>query len=202
MNSCCPTPHGMSRRHFMRHLAGASALALPAFALTRTLRANADIAEPEPQVGDPAVDGRRAAHDRHVGPQAGRTDGRAVQADRHDGRLADLRAAAAAGQADEAPVDRPLDEHPRGRPRPRPLLHAHRLRAQPDVEHPSYGAVVAHELERLDPAAGDSAVRVDRRRERRAGLSGHGLRPVPGRRQRPRPQHADERPVAADGRPA
>jgi hypothetical protein len=31
----------MSRRHFMRHLAGASALALPVFALTRTLRAHA-----------------------------------------------------------------------------------------------------------------------------------------------------------------
>jgi len=31
----------MSRRHFMRHLAGASALAMPAFALTRTLRVEA-----------------------------------------------------------------------------------------------------------------------------------------------------------------
>jgi uncharacterized protein (DUF1501 family) len=40
MFDCC-TPSGMSRRHFMRHLAGASALAMPAFALTRTLRAHA-----------------------------------------------------------------------------------------------------------------------------------------------------------------
>ena len=39
--NCCDVPMGMTRRHFMRHLAGASALALPAFALTRTLRANA-----------------------------------------------------------------------------------------------------------------------------------------------------------------
>lgn len=35
------TPHGMSRRHFMQHLAGASALAGPALALTHSLRANA-----------------------------------------------------------------------------------------------------------------------------------------------------------------
>jgi uncharacterized protein (DUF1501 family) len=40
MNYCC-TPVGMSRRHFMRHLAGASAFTMPAFVLTRTLRANA-----------------------------------------------------------------------------------------------------------------------------------------------------------------
>src|SRR3990172_4953957 len=38
--NCC-TPSGMNRRHFLRHLAGASTLALPAFALTRTLRAHA-----------------------------------------------------------------------------------------------------------------------------------------------------------------
>ena len=41
MDYCCNIPAGMSRRHFMSHLAGASALALPAFALTRSLRANA-----------------------------------------------------------------------------------------------------------------------------------------------------------------
>src|SRR5262245_23103286 len=39
--NCCEIPDGMSRRHFMRHLAGASALVAPAFAFTRTLRANA-----------------------------------------------------------------------------------------------------------------------------------------------------------------
>src|SRR6185295_10799989 len=38
---CFATPFGMSRRHFMRHMAGAAALVAPAFALTRTLRANA-----------------------------------------------------------------------------------------------------------------------------------------------------------------
>ena len=60
----------------------------------------------------------------------------------------------------------------------------------PSVEYPSYGSVISHELERPGAAAGDSAVRVDRRAERRAGLLGHGLRAVPGRRQRQRPRHA------------
>ncbi len=35
------TPRGMTRRHFLEHLAGASALALPAISLTSALRANA-----------------------------------------------------------------------------------------------------------------------------------------------------------------
>ena len=35
------TPRGMNRRHFMSHLAGASALAASAYTLTRTVEANA-----------------------------------------------------------------------------------------------------------------------------------------------------------------
>src|SRR5688572_30553711 len=35
------TPEGMSRRHFMKHLAGASAMAIPAMTMVNTLRANA-----------------------------------------------------------------------------------------------------------------------------------------------------------------
>ena len=34
-------PNGMTRRHFLEHLAGASALASPALALTHSLQANA-----------------------------------------------------------------------------------------------------------------------------------------------------------------
>jgi uncharacterized protein (DUF1501 family) len=35
-------PHGMSRRHFLAHLAGASSMALPAMSFANTLRANAE----------------------------------------------------------------------------------------------------------------------------------------------------------------
>ena len=81
----------------------------------------------------PAVDERRPQHDGHLGPQARRPDRRPVQADQHQRRRrADLRAHADDGQADAPHVDRPLDEHPRSRSQPRPLLHAHRLRAQPE----------------------------------------------------------------------
>lgn len=41
MNRLMQTPAGMSRRHFMQHLAGASALALPAISFTNALQANA-----------------------------------------------------------------------------------------------------------------------------------------------------------------
>jgi hypothetical protein len=34
-----PTPHGMNRRHFLSHLAGASALMVPAFTLTHAIAA-------------------------------------------------------------------------------------------------------------------------------------------------------------------
>ncbi|HXT60441.1 MAG TPA: DUF1501 domain-containing protein [Pirellulales bacterium] len=40
MSRLFDTPAGMSRRHFMQHLAGASAMALPAIGFTNTLRAN------------------------------------------------------------------------------------------------------------------------------------------------------------------
>ena len=35
-------PTGMSRRHFLKHLAGASAMAIPAMSLTRSLELHAD----------------------------------------------------------------------------------------------------------------------------------------------------------------
>ena len=49
----------------------------------------------------------------------------------------------------------------------------------PNIEHPSYGSVVAHEMaDQSSAGPGDSAVRVGRRRQRRPGLLGHDLRSV------------------------
>ena len=133
---CCCTPHGMSRRHFMRHLAGASALALPAFALTRTLRANAQsLAKNHKSAillwlggGPPTID----MWDLKPGaPTGGEFKPIATTG---DVQICELMPQA--GQADEAPVDRAVDEHARGRSRPRPLLHAHRLRAEPERRAP------------------------------------------------------------------
>ncbi len=106
-----------------------------------------------------------------------------------------------AGPADEASVDRPFDEHARGRPRSRPLLHAHGLRAEPERRAPELRFGHRPRDGRQGARAGDSAVRVDRRAERRARLFGHGLRAVSSRCQRPDSRRGHERAVAADGRP-
>ena len=60
-------------------------------------------------------------------PTAGR-----VQADLHRRAMCRSASRCRCGQADEAPVDRALDEHARGGPQARPLLHAHGLRAEPE----------------------------------------------------------------------
>ena len=122
----------MSRRHFMRHLAGAAAFTLPAFAFARTLRANAKTLSKNHKSAILLVAGWWAAVDRYVGHEAGGADGGAVQADFDDGRFSDLRDDAEAGEAEEAPVDRAVDEHARGGSRARPVLHAHGVRAEPE----------------------------------------------------------------------
>src|SRR5262245_60942540 len=40
MHACC-APHGMTRRHFISHLAGAATLAVPAMSFAQSLRAGA-----------------------------------------------------------------------------------------------------------------------------------------------------------------
>ncbi len=67
----------------------------------------------------------------------GATDRRPVQADQH--QPATCRSASTCRMTAKQMhhlADRPLDEHPRSRPQPRPLLHAHRLRAQPEHRAP------------------------------------------------------------------
>ena len=136
----------------MRHLAGASALAVPAFALTRTLRANAQVAEQGSQVGDSAVAGRRAAVDRHVGHEAGRADGRRVQADL--ARRATSRFASCCRrwrkQMKHLSIVRSMSTREADHDRGRYYMHTGYV-PNPSVEHPSYGSVVAHEMETKVP---------------------------------------------------
>ena len=61
----------------------------------------------------------------------------------------------------------------------------------PNVEHPSYGAVIAHELIDQRARPRNSAVRLGRRRQRRPGLPGHDLGSVRRQQQRRRPQPGD-----------
>ena len=77
---------------------------------------------------------------------------------------------------------RAVDEHPRGGPRRAARYYMHTgYVPNPNIEHPSYGSVVAHELERRPPdleippfvsiGGGSEGTR----------LPGHGVRAVPGR---------------------
>ena len=144
-----------------------------------------EVAEQESQVGDFVVAGWWAAVDRYVGHEAGGADGRAVQADFDDGRFSDLRADAVDREAGEEPVDRAVDEHARGRSQPRPVLHAHGLRAESErgASELRVGDRARDGAARAD-AAGDSAVCDDRRGERRARVFGDDLRAVSGGCQR------------------
>ena len=64
----------------------------------------------------------------------------------------------------------------------------------PTIEHPSYGAVVAHELADKMPQSRNSAVRFRRRRQRWPGLFGNDVGPV--RRQQQRRSARPESPAA------
>ena len=196
-------PAGMSRRHFMHHLAGASATGLARHLADRRLGRQLDRAQEEAQSGHHAVDGGRPGHDRYLGPQARRADRRTVQADFDQRRPANLRASAPDGPADETHVGHPLDEHARGRPHPRPLLHAHRLRPQSEhrISRLRFGDQPRALFVRL--GLGDSAVRGRRRRQRRPRLPGHDLCAVRRRLRRQRAElahgHAGRPPDRAHG---
>ncbi len=121
----------MTRRHFMSHLAGAAVLAAPAISFTNSILANA--AELKKQhkscimlwmSGGPSTIDMwdlkpGAATGGQFKPISTSVDG--LQICEHMPLMA---------KQMNQPGDRSLDEHARGRPQPRPLLHAHRLRAQ------------------------------------------------------------------------
>jgi hypothetical protein len=148
---CCEVPHGMSRRHFMRHLAGASAFAMPAFALTRTLRANAKSLSKNHksaillylQGGAPTID----MWDMKPGaPTAGqykpiKTTG--------DFEICELMPTLAQ-QMKHLSIVRSMSTREADHDRGRYYMHTAYV-PNPNVEHPSYGSVVAHEMEKLVP---------------------------------------------------
>src|SRR3990170_3248284 len=146
MDYCC-TPHGMSRRHFMRHLAGASAFAMPAFALTRTLRANAESLSRNHKSavllwrggGPPSID----MWDMKPGaPTAGPFKPIDTTGDfQICEQLPQL-----ATQMKHLSVVRSMSTREADHERGRYYMHTGYV-PNPSVEHPSYGSVIAHELE-------------------------------------------------------
>jgi uncharacterized protein (DUF1501 family) len=147
MNNCCSIPAGMSRRHFMRHLAGASALAMPAFALTRTLRAHAPaLAKSHKSAillwlggGPPTID----MWDMKPGaPTGGPLKPIATTGDLQISERLPL----LAQQMKHLSVVRSMSTREADHDRGRYYMHTGFV-PNPSLDYPSYGAVVAHELE-------------------------------------------------------
>lgn len=141
------TPAGMTRRHFVSHLAGAAAFAGPAFALTRSLRAGAETLRRNHKSaillwmggGPPTID----IWDLKPGaPTAGPYRPIATSGDVEICEQLPM----LAQQMHHLSVVRSMStreaDHSRG---------AYYMRTgfvpNPNVQHPSYGSVVAHEME-------------------------------------------------------
>jgi uncharacterized protein (DUF1501 family) len=145
------TPSGMSRRHFMSHLAGASALALPAMQFTSALAANTSELKKNHKAaillwmgGGPAtID----IWDLKPGAPTGgpfkpiRTSGDA-EISEHMPLMAE--------QMKHMAIIRSMNTREADHNRGRYYMHTGYV-PNPNIEHPSYGSVVAHELSEQMP---------------------------------------------------
>src|SRR3954447_13449926 len=144
---CFQTPFGMSRRHFMRHMAGAAALVAPAFALTRTLRANAKSLSKNHKSaillwlggGPPSID----MWDMKPGaPTAGQFKPISTTGDFQISELMP----SLAKQGKHLALVRSMSTREADHNRGRYYMHTAYV-PNPNVEHPSYGSVIAHEMD-------------------------------------------------------
>jgi uncharacterized protein (DUF1501 family) len=140
-------PSGMNRRHFMSHLAGAAALAAPATAFTNTLLANAEDMKKRHKAaillwmgGGPST---MDIWDLKPGTATGgpfkqiSTSADGVAISEHMPRMAQ--------QMHQMAVVRSMSTREADHMRGRYYMHTGYV-PNPNVEHPSYGAVIAHEL--------------------------------------------------------
>ncbi len=145
------TPHGMSRRHFMTHLAGASALTLPALALTQSVRANAETLRKNQKSaillwmggGPPTID----IWDIKAGAPTGGPS--RPMATVGDVQISD-KLPTIAKHMDKLSIVRSMSTREADHDRGRYYMHTGYV-PNPNIIHPSYGAVIAHELEDDNP---------------------------------------------------
>ncbi len=139
-------PSGMSRRHFLQHLAGASAIALPAISLTHSLRLHAAELKRRQKAaivlwmgGGPSTldiwDLKPGAAT--AGPFQPIATSGDVQICEHLPRLAQ--------QMHHLAIVRSMSTQEADHSRGRYYMHTGFV-PNPSVEHPGYGSVVAHEL--------------------------------------------------------
>jgi uncharacterized protein (DUF1501 family) len=140
------TPAGMSRRHFMSHLAGASALTIPALTLGNSLMAHADTLQRNKKSaillwmsGGPSTmdiwDLKPGANT--GGPFRPISTAGDVQICEHMPLTANV--------MDKLSIVRSMSTREADHMRGRYYMHTGYV-PNPNIEHPSYGAVLAHEL--------------------------------------------------------
>jgi uncharacterized protein (DUF1501 family) len=142
------TPRGMNRRHFLTHLAGSAALVAPALTLASALRANAETLKQNHKScillwmggGPPSID----IWDMKQGATTGgpykpiSTTG--------DGQINEL-LPKVAQQMHRLSIVRSMSTREADHQRGRYYMHTGFV-PNPNVMHPSYGSVVAHELKK------------------------------------------------------
>ncbi len=141
------TPRGMTRRHFMTHLAGASALAAPALALTGSLRAQAETLQRNNKSaillwmggGPPTID----IWDLKPGAPTGGPS--RPMATAGNAQISD-KLPLIAKHMDKLSIVRSMSTREADHERGRYYMHTGYV-PNPNILHPSYGAVIAHELE-------------------------------------------------------
>jgi uncharacterized protein (DUF1501 family) len=140
------TPRGMNRRHFLKHLAGASALTVPALSLGESLVANAATLKRNHKScillwmggGPPSID----IWDMKPGAATGGTF--KPISTTGEGQINEL-LPKVAQQMKHLSIVRAMSTREADHDRGTYYLHTGFV-PNPSVEHPSYGAVIAHEL--------------------------------------------------------
>lgn len=145
-------PRGMTRRHFVQHLAGISAWSIPAMALTQSLRASADTLKRNHKSaillwmngGPPTID----IWDLKLGAATGGpTKPISTGGDFQISEKLPL----LAPQMKHMSLVRSMSTREADHSRGRYYMHTGYV-PNPNIEHPSYGAVVAHEMEDKVPS--------------------------------------------------
>jgi uncharacterized protein (DUF1501 family) len=143
----CNCSSGLNRRHFMAHLAGAAAMASPAIAFTNSLLANAvDLKKKNKACIMLWMDGGPATIDMFDMKPAAATAGQFKPiSTKVDGLQICEHLPELAKQMDQLAVIRSMSTREADHGRGRYYMHTGYV-PNPTIDHPSYGAVVAHEL--------------------------------------------------------
>lgn len=146
------TPTGMSRRHFMSHMAGAAALTVPAMSLTQTLRANAaDLKKRHKAAILLWMSGGPSTMDIWDLKPGASTGGTFKPISTKGDMQISEHMPLTANVMDKLSIVRSMSTREADHMRGRYYMHTGYV-PNPNIEYPSYGAVISHELEEQSKA--------------------------------------------------